>query len=423
MKEKKHELKKHAATIHCSNTLSLLQRKISNALLYHAYHDLMLRDEHEITMKQLCKIIGYHGHNYDAIKNSLRGLITTLIEWNVVDDDSNIEDWTASTILASVRIKGPHCTYAYSPRMKQMLHSPKIYGKINLIIQSKFQSSYGLALYENCIRYKGLPQTKWFDLAVFRKLMGVPDDKYIIFRDLKRRVIDKSVEEINTYSDLFIEVEYLKIARQVTKLRFKLLEKEKKMRLGVPNQQILQSPLNEKLLALGIQEKHIEKILKDYKETYILEKIVMLQNYENRTDINNFPGYLLSALKNDIKIPEVKNNRHEKKINANREMSLAGEQDIIEQYKHQYDKYVQYYIEEKLQQLNSNELNEITMVFEQHIRMHHFFWEKYRKDGLNSELIKNYYRNFIRKSNPQFVSGILSFEEYLSSKQSDVKES
>ena len=57
------ELKKHAATIHCSNSLSLLQRKISNALLYHAYSELMLKSEHEITVKQLCRLIGYQGNN------------------------------------------------------------------------------------------------------------------------------------------------------------------------------------------------------------------------------------------------------------------------------------------------------------------------------------------------------------------------
>ena len=58
-KATEHELKKHAATIHCSNTLSLLQRKISNALLYHAYKELMLKEEHEISVKQLCNLIAY----------------------------------------------------------------------------------------------------------------------------------------------------------------------------------------------------------------------------------------------------------------------------------------------------------------------------------------------------------------------------
>src|SRR5688500_17068475 len=81
-RETKKELKKHAATIHCSNTLSLLQRKISNALLYHAYSELMSKEEHQITVKQLCRLIGYQGNNHAAIKDAIRELLSTVIEWN-----------------------------------------------------------------------------------------------------------------------------------------------------------------------------------------------------------------------------------------------------------------------------------------------------------------------------------------------------
>ena len=145
---KKNELKKHIATIQCAHTFSLLQRKISNALLFHAYQNLKTIEEHQITVKQLCCFIGYHGHNHAAIKTALKELIATIVEWNLFDDVTGEEDWTASSVLASVRIKGPICYYAYSPRMRELLYSPKIYAKINLIVQAKFKSSYGLALYE-----------------------------------------------------------------------------------------------------------------------------------------------------------------------------------------------------------------------------------------------------------------------------------
>src|SRR5665213_345220 len=98
----KKELKKHAATIHCSNSLSLLQRKVTNALLYHAYKELMLKEEHEITIKQLCKLIAYQGNNHAVIKEALKELLSTVIEWNIVNDKTGHEDWTASSILASV---------------------------------------------------------------------------------------------------------------------------------------------------------------------------------------------------------------------------------------------------------------------------------------------------------------------------------
>src|SRR5258708_30060869 len=95
-KDSNRELKKHAATIHCSNSLSLLQRKITNALLYHAYPELMLKEEHEITVKQLCKLIGYQGNNHAVIKEALKELLSTVIEWNLINDKTGLEDWTSS---------------------------------------------------------------------------------------------------------------------------------------------------------------------------------------------------------------------------------------------------------------------------------------------------------------------------------------
>jgi len=328
-KDKDRELKKHAATIHCSNTLSLLQRKVSNALLYHAYHELLLKEEHEITIKQLCRLIGYHGNNHAAIRDALKGLISTVIEWNIINDETGTENWTASSIIASVSLEGPLCYYAYSPRMKQLLHSPSMFGKIDLVIQSHFRSSYGLALYENCIRYRGLPYTKWFEIDLFKKLMGVPLGHYDIFRDFKRRVLDKAIDEVNTYSDLIISPELVREGRKVVRMRFKLKEREKKIRLGTQKQnnemlvindtnerieqseRILTEHHKNKLLEMLIHEflfskEQARQILNDYDEEFIQNKIKIVKGAKKyrEQDIKNISGYLLSALKNDYQPPK-----------------------------------------------------------------------------------------------------------------------
>ena len=306
-----HGLKKHAATIHCSNSLSLLQRKISNALLYHAYKELMLKEEHDITIKQLCKLIAYQGNNHAAIKDALKGLLATVIEWNLVNDTTGEEDWTASAILASVNLRGPMCKYAYSPRMKQLLHTPSMFGKINLYIQAQFKSSYGLALYENCTRYRGLPHTKWFEMDLFRKLMGVPAAKYPIFRDFKKRVLDKSVEEINTYSDMIVEAELFREGRQVTKIRFLLQERIKKGRLGATDAPITGEPTTPALLDrlirdYGFTKANANELITSFDEEFILAKMTVIEvskNYQAGR-IENLSSYLQSALKNDYQPPK-----------------------------------------------------------------------------------------------------------------------
>ena len=309
------QLKKHAATIHCSNTLSLLQRKVSNALLYHAYKELMLKEEHEITVKQLCRLIGYHGNNHAVIKEALKGLISTVIEWNLIDDKTGAENWTASSILASVSLEGPLCYFAYSPRMKQLLHSPSMFGKIDLVIQSKFRSSYGLALYENCIRYRGLPHTKWFDMALFKKLMGIPDGMYDVFRDFKRRVLDKAVDEVNSHSDLVIEDDYGKEGRKVVKVRFKLKERAKKTRLGNKALSVKKTvPANQPEVAgqlmedFGLALEQVEQLLATYDQAFVEEKVAMIKASKpyQQGKIENISAYLISAVKNDYKISKTK---------------------------------------------------------------------------------------------------------------------
>jgi len=306
---KNKEVKKHTSAVHSAGQLTLLQRKISNSLLYHAYNQLLMTEEHEVTVGALCKLIGYSGNNYDVVKQSLKGLISTVVEWNVLDEGTGEEDWSASAILASARIKGSRCFYAYSPRMKELLSSPTMYAKINLYIQSKFHSSYGLALYENCIRYRGLHSTKWFELALFRKLMGVEEGTYKLFNDLKKRVIDKAIDEVNMYSDIKIRVDYGRVGRKVVKLRFLLQEREKKKKLGASSgitqnaRKSEQPNLGEQIQGLfGLSALHAERLVTQYDQQYLLEKIQYVQTTKVfQSKQGNIAAYFVAAVKNDYK--------------------------------------------------------------------------------------------------------------------------
>jgi plasmid replication initiation protein len=373
-----HELKKHAAIIHCSNPMSLLQRKISNALLYHAYHKLLQEDEHEISIRQLCNLIEYNGNNHAVIKDALRGLLSTVIEWNVVNDTTGSEDWTASSILASVSLRGPTCLYAYSPRMKALLHSPSMFGKINLYVQSRFKSNYGLALYENCIRYRGLPYTKWFDMETFRKLMGVPADNYTIFRDFKRRVLDKSIEEVNTYSDLLVEVELARERRQVVKLRFALKERAKKTRLGTAlnNEEALleikaSDDMRSRLIVqFGLSPRQAEQIIEKFSTEFINEKILLIEASKNyqQGKVQNLAAYLMSSLKNNY-LPAKKSHDSQiekKKEDTRRHLNLREIKRLTREVEEAYTTYREELIDSAILLLQDAEKTDFMQKFREH---------------------------------------------------------
>ncbi len=427
IEQKRTEVKKHVATIHCSNSLGLLQRKISNALLFHAYPELQKKEEHEITVKQLCNIIGYNGNNHAVIKEALKSLISVVLEWNLIDEESGEEDWSASAIIASARIKGSKCTYAYSPRMRSLLFSPTMYGKINLIVQSRFKSSYGLALYENCVRYKNLPHTRWFELDSFRKLMGVTEDTYPIFRDFKKRVIDKSVEEVNMYSDMIVLPEVNRAGRKVVSIRFKLKEREKKKMLGVnlidrggENYSIIETALALQLKnKFVLSNKQLKSIFDEYSEEFIVQKLTIIESSKDYLSgkIRNLSGYLLAALKGDYQLPKSSSElMHDSRKEVEEKENIEKQKKLKEEeHRQRYSDYVTVQFNKVLSEMDSKQLQGLQTAFEENLvsQNNMVVLQKYRKDGLSSKIVKIFFQIFIKEFYSDVLKNIMGFEDYI----------
>ena len=401
-------LKKHIAAIHSANSLSLLQRKISNALLFFAFPYLKERNEHQITIGQLCQFIGYNSRDYDSVKDALRALLTTLIEWNIVDEQVGEEDWTASTYLASINIKGAVCTYEYSSRLRDLLSYPSVYGKINLVVQSRFKSAYGLALYENCARYQGMPHTKWFDLDLFKKLMGVPASNYAQFCDFKKRVLDKAIDEVNMHSDLLISPEYEYSRRAVRKVRFFIKERPKKNRLG-PSSEQTQPDLNESQLCqqlikeFSLNDKTIKQLLDEYGHEKIKEKIELIKNSKNYKQgrVPSLAGYLIDSLRKDYQPIS----SAQPKISVPKMFNLK-EQKIREEYE-------RYVVEQVLIVFNGlDELikKEIEAQFNVFMQQYIVLVKLYEESGISA--VKKEFSVFVQERHPNLLTKIITFEQY-----------
>ncbi|NNM59371.1 MAG: replication initiation protein, partial [Legionellales bacterium] len=275
------ELKKHVYAIHCANSLTLVERKLFNALLYNAYHDLPHQSQFEIPTKELCNKIGYISNDTSKIKNALIALMSTVIEWNILDNNDDVEKsrkWQASSILASAKIENGMCSYEYSSVMRAQLYHPDIYGKLKLDTLSKFTSGYGLALYENCVRFQNLEFTPWFPMATFRKLMGVSEEQYSDIRNFKKRVLDIAINEVNKNSTLNVTVEYKKEGRKIEAIRFKLAYAiEKDTLIDFFNDDLVKE-LTE---IFFFSQEQINRLFEQYEKGYISQKIKIILESES----------------------------------------------------------------------------------------------------------------------------------------------
>jgi len=397
---KNRELKKHVAIIHSSNKISLLQRKISNALLFNAYDDLLTKDEHEIHVTTLTKLIGYDSNDHKRIKQALMDLLATVIEWNIVDGDKIDSDgiWNASSIIADASIEGSTCTYSYSNKMRKLLYHPTVYGRLCLEVQAKFQSGYGLALYENCNRYQDIGQTPWFELEKFRKLMGVDDNKYKIFRDFKTRVLDKSVEEVNKHSSLVVEPRLKKINRKVVAIQFSINKSNNK--LNETKKALEESTISELLKnQYGLSQKQIAEIVKNYEEAYIIEKIELIEssNSYKKGMIKNLGKYLLCALEDN----------YQQQKSAPKSLPKSKDKDISG-----YEKYLREEIFHTFNDANKKVQEDLLMKFESYIK-NTAFNSLYNNEKLKNVLVQDQFIKFILNHDNEIKNALMPINKWL----------
>ena len=414
---KSQQLKKHVNTIHCSNNLTLVQRKIFNSLLFNAYPDLPYKQQFEIKSKELTRLIGFNSKDTTLLKKALLGLIKTTIEWNVLDSSTNREKkWSASSILAAAEISNGVCVYEYSQMMKELLYQPETYGKINMEYVSQFKSNYGLALYENCIRYQGLPQTPWFSLDIFKKLMGISEEKYAFYRELKKRVVDVAVKEINSITSISVIPEVERVNQKVTKIRFKL-NKALPLDGFKTSELMIDDDLNEILTStFGLSKQTIREDLAKFEQDFIREKVDMILASESfrAGRITGLAGYLVNALKKDFK-PSKSSKSIVDAIRKEQKENEVRVKKVIEGRDAKYEIYIRNCVDKYLKTLNEEQSKKVQNVFEKQVKLlDRFIYSRYQKDGCESPLVKGIFLDFMLTNYREQIGVILTKTEFMS---------
>lgn len=308
--------------------MSLLERKLSNVLLFNAFDDLKNEKIHSIPVSTLAEISGYNSNDTAKLKEALKNLKHISLDWDMLGDDGK-EDWGSFSLLAGVRFRGGMCFYEYPTMLAEKLAEPEVYGSINIGMQRQFVSSYTLVIYEICSRAKGFLKknkpnayTKWLTLENFKSILGVADsDYYNQFKELNRKIIKPSIQEINGSlkkyigTDIFIEIEYKRANKSVTDIRFKIkwnpqtqlpLEKDE-------NDELRKLPLYQKLRDRGLQDKGALHAMLANTSEYLEEKILVVDEAEGAGKIkSSVSGFLTRAIDDDYKPSKSKSPAKEK---------------------------------------------------------------------------------------------------------------
>ena len=318
---------KASPAIQVQGKMTHLQRRAWNILLANAYNELPEKEIHSVSVAELAAKLGFDSKNEEYLKETLKSLRNCEVEWNILRKDKK-QEWGVAGLLAEARIVDGICYYEYSPSMRQRLHNPRIYTKLNLRLQNQFKGQYALILWEVCFDYfdtnRGEGETPFIPLETFRELMGIEADEYTTFKSLNQRVIKPAINEINALTNYHVEVEHKRIGRKIAELKFCITRvKQLPVQESVfPDIETL-SPVALELVqaqvdrsvALDIADQEWESITPEKLPTpgtypdflaYVSEKIEMSLSAPN---VANRAGYVIEAIRENYQDERVRKAR------------------------------------------------------------------------------------------------------------------
>lgn len=392
-------LRKSVGAIHhvaLDRQLSLVAKKLFNVLLYLAHGKLLEREKHEVKLAEVCSHVGYNSHNVEVLKNALRTLVTTRIEWNVLGDTGG-EEWGVTTALAEAKVANGVCTYAYSPTLRQKLANPHVYALINLRVQRRFTSTHSWSLYENLVRYRRVGRTPQFTLETLLRLLGLAETKaYQTFKYLKRDVLTPALEEINEKGDIQVELlPPVKCKRRIVALQFAVSEKA-----AQPDADQGRRKLRERLDEFNIKGREAESAIERHSEKRLNDLLDDVQERYRQGRVRKLREYTLTVLREadtegeraaPIEIQRAVEEEQRRQETAAEEFERDRERARARELRRNQENLLQV-IERGLSEGQARALEE---EFVQHLEADvPFIYEQYRTKGTTSRVVRDCLHEF-----------------------------
>lgn len=271
--------------------LSPVTRKLYNALLLkggdvyrqrlQSGSPMLAQEKFEARLSELVAHLPGDASDWSSnARAHLNEMMSTKVEWQSIDRNSDTSEWGEMVLLSEVTVvlkgRALHVSWAFPPRVLIALNDPAFFTRLDLEVIGSLHSYAAIALYEICSRYKtnpsGLtcsqPPDWWVEALTARSIRpakvrgknAVPIDQNQKprreWRKVKSESVIDAIEEINTKTDLEIELIEKRVGKAVSEVQFAVRRKRRALHAG----QGIAPDVLEKAVSLGIAAADISTI-------------------------------------------------------------------------------------------------------------------------------------------------------------------
>jgi len=308
-------------------SLSLLSRKVFNVMMYHAQemkepgrnapiNTPAARKYFWIPLSDLARDAAYDSKDVQYLKQQLEAMqnIKLLME--------NERQWTSERLVSSVTLVNPEgfnkhsgqvwFGYAFPPEVHEQVMAPSTYTRLSIVYQSSLKSGSALALYEICRRYATNPSRMTF-IQTYEHWYGVitgnpvSADSLPEYKYFKRDTLKPAVAEINTLTDINIELIEHKNGRRVENLQFRVLENQQS-KLEFPAPPVIDMELVGRIMKFGISQSDASDLIAQHSDDNLRTAVARVEGRIEATGLSPLEapaGYFRWALQDLVKNPQV----------------------------------------------------------------------------------------------------------------------
>ena len=183
--------------------------------------------ECKLNIKDFCEVCGIEdlsGRKYNELKNSIKQIADKSMWIEKENGEETLVRWIEKPTIqkndGTIKIKLDEDLKPYLLNLKER------YTQYDLIYTLKMKSKYSIRLYE--LLKSQQRKEKYFKIKYtiqeIKKLLDA--ENYTAYKDLRRRAIDKAIEEINEYADIKVSYQGIKNGKTFAEIEFSVSVKD-----------------------------------------------------------------------------------------------------------------------------------------------------------------------------------------------------
>jgi Initiator Replication protein len=283
-----------------SGKITLLTRKLFNVLLAVAQQADDSGDTYRALLSDIVANSAFDSNDTALVKEHLRRMVSVQVEWSTgTSSQKPGRKWGISTLIADAEILEDPVTrrvwveFSFAPKIKKKLLDPVQYARLSLQFQSQLRSSAGLSLYEICVRYLTNPShlTMRETWEWWRPILsGTPDteagdEAKREYKYFKRDYLRPAIAEVNTVTNIFVELIEHREGRRVAEIQFRVTERKQPMLALDEHPNVFDSTLVDRMVKIGISLKDAQTLYADSEENRIRAALQMTEQRMRSTTL------------------------------------------------------------------------------------------------------------------------------------------